>query len=41
MPSPPRFAFPGTAVLISQLKKLLAETMLENAAMKDVLTKKW
>jgi len=24
-----------------QLKKLLAETMLENAAIKDVLTKKW
>ncbi|MCB0322001.1 MAG: transposase [Bdellovibrionales bacterium] len=24
-----------------QLKKLLAETMLENAAIKDVLSKKW
>lgn len=24
-----------------RLKKLLAETMLENAAIKDVLTKKW
>lgn len=24
-----------------RLKKLLAETMLENAAVKDVLTKKW
>jgi len=25
----------------AQLKKLLAETVLENAAMKDVLSKKW